>query len=618
MRIEGFLLRPARVIRTVALLVCAGGLQQLVDAQTFVQLTALGDGIGSRLTRAVTQARINRMVFGATKGKVTYIDLATVYQFTADPLWKRVIVWKKDTWTHSFTNEAGPGGGLSDPVGVDISARRKFYLADRGNGWILYATFDPAVGNLVNPAEFRGWLFHMPYLHEPVDVAWDGQTNPLTTDFIYVLDRQNSVVSYWNLNSTPSEYPNWAYGAIGTGTGQFRDPTSVCVGKTPSSSGGTQFTGNFYVVDNGNKRLVWLNRGTSGAVWQTVASLANWDPVDCAVDHFGNVYIADRANHRIHKFTSGLTWLDSYGSYGVGASMNTFKFPHAISVPCGLKVVNSQSVWYCEGRVLTAEEWGDQSGAVEHYLGMDGAVTAQPQTSQFGDAWFSYRTTDHGYHTVNVVNSSGNYVRTIPPVGILPPGTRTQYWDGFLNNGTPAPTGNYWIQVTAASAYSCGGQSWCQKGLSTQTFFHQAGGGCGGPCSPGDAADSLSVPTKLVLRQRVIGSAQPLTRIAGSMSAQLETPEQPTGSLSEGVRRYGIRGLLIGVPRGAGSSSVSVRVYSLAGRLIRTLVNDPLQPGFYELGWDGLDDRGQEVAPGVYFALLAASGSRAMQRLIIR
>jgi hypothetical protein len=562
------------------------------------------------------------MVFSATSGKVTYIDLATVYQFTADPVWKRVIVWKKDTWTHPFTNEGGPGGGLSDPAGVDISARRKFYLADRGNGWILYATFDPAVGNLVNPAEFRGWLFHMAYLKEPVDVAWDGQTSPLTTDFIYVLDRQNSVVSYWNLNNTPAEYPDWAYGAIGTGTGQFRDPTSVCVGKTPSSSGGTQFTGNFYVVDNGNKRLVWLNRVSGGAVWQMAASLANWDPVDCAVDHFGNVYVADRANHRIHKFTSGLTWLASYGSYGVGTSMNTFKFPHAISVPCGLKVVNSQTVWYCEGRVVTAEEWGDQSGAVEHYLGIDGAITAQPQTDQYGDAWFSFRTTEHAYHTFTVFDVSGNTARRVPPMGIFPPGTRTWLWDGLRDDGTPAPNGTYWMQVTANSPYGCSGQSWCQKGLSTQTFFHQAGSGCGsGPCAPPvaeDLTDSAAVPSTLFLRQRVVGAPTPLTRLSGPADRTGAVTTTSSGSLTAAVRQYGVRGLSIGVPRDASGRQVSIRVYSLAGRPIRMLVNETLQPGHYELAWDGMDDRGQAAAPGVYFAVLTAGGQRVVQRLILR
>ena len=84
------------------------------------------------------------------------------------------------------------------------------------------------------------------------------------------------------------------------------------------------------------------------------------------------------------------------------------------------------------------------------------------------------------------------------------------------------------------------------------------------------------------------------------------------------VRQYGVRGLSIGVPRDASGRQVSVRVYSLAGRPIRMMVNEILQPGYYALAWDGMDDRGQAAAPGVYFAVLTAGGQRVVQRLILR
>jgi hypothetical protein len=36
------------------------------------------------------------------------------------------------------------------------------------------------------------------------------------------------------------------------------------------------------------------------------------------------------------------------------------------------------AVWYCEGRTITAELWSNTTGAVEHYLGIDASILAQP------------------------------------------------------------------------------------------------------------------------------------------------------------------------------------------------------------------------------------------------
>lgn len=48
------------------------------------------------------------------------------------------------------------------------------------------------------------------------------------------------------------------------------------------------------------------------------------------------------------------------------------------------------------------------------------------------------------------------------------------------------------------------------------------------------------------------------------------------------------------------SSLVSIKIYDLTGRLVRTLVNEPQQPGHYKVSWDGLDDGGRRVINGIY------------------
>lgn len=51
----------------------------------------------------------------------------------------------------------------------------------------------------------------------------------------------------------------------------------------------------------------------------------------------------------------------------------------------------------------------------------------------------------------------------------------------------------------------------------------------------------------------------------------------------------------------ASREHVNISVYDLAGRHVRTLVNEVQQPSRYGIEWDGTNDRGKALPPGVYF-----------------
>jgi flagellar hook assembly protein FlgD len=53
----------------------------------------------------------------------------------------------------------------------------------------------------------------------------------------------------------------------------------------------------------------------------------------------------------------------------------------------------------------------------------------------------------------------------------------------------------------------------------------------------------------------------------------------------------------------ASAGRVTLKIYNAAGQLVRTLVDDDQapQPEGFAVVWDGLSDRGQSVATGVYF-----------------
>jgi subtilisin-like proprotein convertase family protein len=55
-------------------------------------------------------------------------------------------------------------------------------------------------------------------------------------------------------------------------------------------------------------------------------------------------------------------------------------------------------------------------------------------------------------------------------------------------------------------------------------------------------------------------------------------------------------------------AKVSLVVYNVAGRQVRTLVDGEVDAGYHVAVWDGRDDHGVEVSSGVYFCRMVAEG----------
>jgi hypothetical protein len=68
----------------------------------------------------------------------------------------------------------------------------------------------------------------------------------------------------------------------------------------------------------------------------------------------------------------------------------------------------------------------------------------------------------------------------------------------------------------------------------------------------------------------------------------------------------------------AAEGRVSLRVHDLTGRTVRTLADNVVRPGRYSLSWRGTDDRGRELARGVYFCRLTAGDFRATEKLVLQ
>ncbi len=68
----------------------------------------------------------------------------------------------------------------------------------------------------------------------------------------------------------------------------------------------------------------------------------------------------------------------------------------------------------------------------------------------------------------------------------------------------------------------------------------------------------------------------------------------------------------------AAAERVGLTVQDLTGRVVRTLCASSMNRGVYNVAWNGVDDRGREVAHGVYFVRLTAGDYRATEKLVLQ
>ena len=106
------------------------------------------------------------------------------------------------------------------------------------------------------------------------------------------------------------------------------------------------------------------------------------------------------------------------------------------------------------------------------------------------------------------------------------------------------------------------------------------------PASPGTATaiDGPAIPKRFALHQNVPNPFNPTTRIGYDVAD--------------------------------GGGVVTLRIYDVSGRLIRTLVDGVQSPGQKRTTWNGRDDRGSRVATGVYFYQLTAPGFEKTRRMV--
>jgi hypothetical protein len=65
------------------------------------------------------------------------------------------------------------------------------------------------------------------------------------------------------------------------------------------------------------------------------------------------------------------------------------------------------------------------------------------------------------------------------------------------------------------------------------------------------------------------------------------------------------------------AQKVTIRVYDVAGRRVKTLVDGVKQAGHHYITWDGKNDRGSRVATGIYFYQMKYSDKVLSKKIVL-
>jgi sugar lactone lactonase YvrE len=262
----------------------------------------------------------------------------------------------------SFGSSGRATGQFNTPLGVAADGSGLRAVADSVNGRIQFLAPDGSIAS--------AWGSPAPgptILPRPVAVAFDGGGNA------FVLDQRRARIVVF---SRETGLPARTIASQGSGPGQLLDPSALTI----------DVTGTISVADTGNRRIArFAADGTylgaitgtgpirgiavtpdgsriysSGdrnriAVHDPAGALLDWfggtgsklgklnTPAQITLDGAGNLWVADRGNHRVQQFGPDGERLAAFGERGTGAGQ--FLRPTGVSVDCrgGLTVTDTDN-----------------------------------------------------------------------------------------------------------------------------------------------------------------------------------------------------------------------------------------------------------------------------------
>jgi hypothetical protein len=211
----------------------------------------------------------------------------------------------------------------------------------------------------------------------------------------------------------------------------------------------------------------------------------------------------------------------------------------------------------------------------------------------------------------------------------LPP-ENSVYWSLWIQGSDSLVSWTPWMNALAPVEFS-GGNPACIEGLttsftpldSTRTGVGASaryirlgirirdskatdGCSCGGPRALGITTEGMYVDDFGVYSVYTISGVEPVSGVPVASRPRIDkafpNPFNPMTTIQFSVPESG---------------PVRVGILDVQGRLVATLVNETMRPGVYRIRWSGKDERGGDVASGVYYARIQSRGGSGSGQIVL-
>jgi len=534
------------------------GLAPPAPAGTFQQAPIAPDLGIPAITRGVTRQLLGRDVFSSPWATVTisHIDLYDRFPYVET---RNFQIVSDPQWNRLVCGQPGSGLVAFDGSGTSLgplAGPRGLAVDDHDRVYVADTDHDRIVV-LQAQTEYDDITlapaFTITGLHAPYAVAWSDGGTP------FVPDDDVLYVADTGSNRVLAYSVGDRSARLIASTGSLGSGTNAFAGPMAIAVGRSNGvnTPDVYVADAHNRRIVQLHLATSGFQWIGAVHVDDAVVTSLDTDHWGSVYASGPQQGVVRKFNASLE--------PVAELCDSLSRPRAFSVPFSIVTDHRDGSVHRAGQpdAVSVEQWADQSGIRLWNLGVS--------------------------------------------------------IDGLVVNGGDAPNAHFMLTdpstLSLETDDAVTGRVIAQRGLGAYTpGVHDVA------LLPADLSGlghSSSVTLRLAATSRYSGgpTAVALANFQANGSGEVVLPTRP---MLAGCTPNPMRGstvIAFALPLDPGGR-VNLSVLDAGGRRIRTFPR-VFAAGSNQVLWDGTDDDGRAVRPGLYFCRLEVGSASYSRRVAV-